>query len=191
MEDPRIISTQFNSPKMPYYNVLVNTYYFETVPPERLKKLVADYTLPKSYEARLVLSQYEMHDFGVYQTNAVQIYLAPGKDVDVYAAEKMYADQHIDRRKIGVDTARYIIGIDERLEEFHTGADGYWGDACEYSHTKNERKQVDGMMIMMTMPEEVSFAAMKQSMYGLFEGVQPMRIPGRQKPAKKQKQPER
>jgi len=24
MEDPRIISTQFNSPKMPYYNVLVN-----------------------------------------------------------------------------------------------------------------------------------------------------------------------
>ena len=25
MEDPRIISTQFNSPKMPYYNVLVNT----------------------------------------------------------------------------------------------------------------------------------------------------------------------
>ena len=26
MEDPRIISPQFNSPKMPYYNVLVNTY---------------------------------------------------------------------------------------------------------------------------------------------------------------------
>ena len=25
MEDPRIISTQFNSPKMPHYNVLVNT----------------------------------------------------------------------------------------------------------------------------------------------------------------------
>lgn len=91
----------------------------------------------------------------------------------------------------GLIPQRYIIGIDERLEEFHTGADGYWGDACEYSHTKNERKQVDGMMIMMTMPEEVSFAAMKQSMYGLFEGVQPMRIPGRQKPAKKQKQPER
>ena len=26
MEDPRIISTQFNSPKMPYYNVLVNSF---------------------------------------------------------------------------------------------------------------------------------------------------------------------
>ena len=26
MEDPRIISTQFNSPKMPYFNVLVNTH---------------------------------------------------------------------------------------------------------------------------------------------------------------------
>ena len=189
--EPKLLRREVFCVKCPKRIVVGDPYYFETVPPERLKKLVADYTLPKSYEARLVLSQYEMHDFGVYQTNAVQIYLAPGKDVDVYAAEKMYADQHIDRRKIGVDTARYIIGIDERLEEFHTGADGYWGDACEYSHTKNERKQVDGMMIMMTMPEEVSFAAMKQSMYGLFEGVQPMRIPGRQKPAKKQKQPER
>lgn len=29
MEDPRIISTQFNSPKMPYYNVLVNTLLCE------------------------------------------------------------------------------------------------------------------------------------------------------------------
>ena len=28
MEDPRIISTQFNSPKMPYYNVLVNKYSY-------------------------------------------------------------------------------------------------------------------------------------------------------------------
>ena len=99
---------------------------FETEPPERLKKLVVDYIPPRSYEARLVLSQYEMHDFGVYQTNAVQIYLAPGKDVDVYAAEKMYADQRIEQKEIGVDTARYIMEIDDRWKEFHTGADGCW-----------------------------------------------------------------
>ena len=189
--EPKLLRRELFRVKCPKRIVAGDPYYFETVPPERLKKLVADYTLPKSYEARLVLSQYKMHDFGVYQTNAVQIYLAQGKDVDVYAAEKMYADQHIDRRKIGVDTARYIIGIDGRLEEFHTGADGYWGDVCEYSHTRNERKQVDGMMIMMTMPEEVSFEAMKQSMYGLFEEVRPVCTPGRQKLAKKQNKQER
>ena len=32
MEDPRIISTQFNSPKMPYYNVLVNTEVYPLTP---------------------------------------------------------------------------------------------------------------------------------------------------------------
>ena len=31
MEDPRIISTQFNSPKMPYYNVLVNSHELSVV----------------------------------------------------------------------------------------------------------------------------------------------------------------
>lgn len=189
--EPKLLRRELFRVKCPKRIVAGDPYYLETVPPERLKKLVVDYTLPKSYEARIVLSQYEMHDFGVYQTNAVQIYLAPGKDVDVYAAEKMYADQCIDQKEIGVDTARYIIGIDGRWEEFHTGADGYWGDACEYFHTRNERKQVDGIMIMMTMPEEVSFEAMKQSVYGLFEEVQPVRTSGRQKVAKKQNQQER
>ena len=37
MEDPRIISTQFNSPKMPYYNVLVNT--LQTISPKYPHKL--------------------------------------------------------------------------------------------------------------------------------------------------------
>ena len=41
-------------------------------------------------KASLVLSPHEMHDFGVYQTNSVQIYLAPEKDVDIYVAGKMY-----------------------------------------------------------------------------------------------------
>lgn len=43
MEDPRIISTQFNSPKMPYYNVLVNTQVtveYENGKPVRLDSVV-------------------------------------------------------------------------------------------------------------------------------------------------------
>ena len=130
-------------------------YYFETEPPERLKKLVVDYIPPRSYEARLVLSQYEMHDFGVYQTNAVQIYLAPGKDVDVYAA------------------------------------DGCWGNTFTYFHTRNGRKQVDGKMIMFTMPEEVSFEEMKRIMDTLFAGLQPVRSCEKQKSVRKQHQQER
>ena len=100
--EPKLLRRELFRVKCPRRIVAGDPYYFETEPPERLKKLVVDYIPPRSYEARLVLSQYEMHDFGVYQTNAVQIYLAPGKDVDVYAAEKMYADQRIEQKEIGV-----------------------------------------------------------------------------------------
>lgn len=86
--EPKLLRRELFRVKCPRRIVAGDPYYFETEPPERLKKLVVDYIPPRSYEARLVLSQYEMHDFGVYQTNAVQIYLAPGKDVDVYACRK-------------------------------------------------------------------------------------------------------
>lgn len=67
--EPKLLRREVFCVKCPKRIVVGDPYYFETVPPERLKKLVADYTLPKSYEARLVLSQYEMHDFGVCRNN--------------------------------------------------------------------------------------------------------------------------
>ena len=189
--EPKLLRRELFRVKCPRRIVAGDPYYFETEPPERLKKLVVDYIPPRSYEARLVLSQYEMHDFGVYQTNAVQIYLAPGKDVDVYAAEKMYADQRIEQKEIGVDTASYIMEIDDRWKEFHTGADGCWGNTFTYFHTRNGRKQVDGKMIMFTMPEEVSFEEMKRIMDTLFAGLQPVRSCEKQKSVRKQHQQER
>ena len=107
------------------------------------------------------------------------------------AAEKMYADQRIEQKEIGVDTARYIMEIDDRWKEFHTGADGCWGNTFTYFHTRNGRKQVDGKMIMFTMPEEVSFEEMKRIMDTLFAGLQPVRSCEKQKSVRKQHQQER
>ena len=53
------------------------------------------------------------------------------------------------------------------------------------------KKQADVMMIMITMPEEVFFEDMKRSMNTLFEGLQPVQSPGKQKPAKKHNRLER
>lgn len=106
-------------------------------------------------------------------------------------AEKMYADQRIEQKEIGVDTARYIMEIDDRWKEFHTGADGCWGNTFTYFHTRNGRKQVDGKMIMFTMPEEVSFEEMKRIMDTLFAGLQPVRSCEKQKSVRKQHQQER
>ena len=50
MEDPRIISTQFNSPKMPYYNVLVNIlrwYYAYEKPIQQKWRIARYHQLPR------------------------------------------------------------------------------------------------------------------------------------------------
>ena len=123
--EPKLLRRELFRVKCPRRIVAGDPYYFETEPPERLKKLVVDYIPPRSYEARLVLSQYEMHDFGVYQTNAVQIYLAPGKDVDVYAAEKMYANLEENRKHL-YELKQYFVS--------HIGeVDGAVVNACDAS----------------------------------------------------------
>ena len=189
--EPKLLRREIFRAACPKRIVVGDPDYFETEPPERLKKLVVDYMPPRSYEARVVLSQYEIRNYGVYQANSVQIYAAPEKDVDLYASGKMRGNQRIEQKEIGVDTARYIMEIDDRWEELHTGADGCWGDAFTYFHTRNGRKQVDGKMIMLTMPEEVSFEEMKRIMDTLFAGLQPVRSHEKQKPVKKQHQQER
>ena len=44
----------------------------------------------------------------------------------------------MEQRSIGVDTARYMIDVENRREMDHTGGDGYWGDAYEYRHREGE-----------------------------------------------------
>ena len=189
--EPKLLRREVFLAVCPERFVVGDPYYFATEPPERLKKLVVDYMPPKSYKTRVVLSQYEMRDYGIYQVNSVQIYVAPEKAVDIYASGKMYGDQKIERKKIGVDTAKYIMEVNERCEEFHTGADGYWGDVFTYSHTRNGRKQVDGKMVMLTMPEEVSFEELKRIMDTLFAGLQPVQSHEKQRPVKRQHRLER
>lgn len=91
--EPKLLRREVFCVKCPKRIVVGDPYYFETVPPERLKKLVADYTLPKSYEARLVLSQYEMHDFGVYQTECSTNLFSTGERCRCLCCRKNVADQ--------------------------------------------------------------------------------------------------
>ena len=63
--EPKLLRRELFRVKCPKRIVAGDPYYFETVPPERLKKLVADYTLPKSYEARLVSVSYTHLEYGI------------------------------------------------------------------------------------------------------------------------------
>lgn len=51
--EPKLLRRELFRVKCPRRIVAGDPYYFETEPPERLKKLVVDYIPPRSYEARL------------------------------------------------------------------------------------------------------------------------------------------
>ena len=55
------------------------------------------------------------------------LYLTPAEDMKTYLDEMKYKDQRVTQKMIGVDTAKYMLEIDGRSDEIHTGGDGCWG----------------------------------------------------------------
>lgn len=149
---------------------------------------------PEYFETRLVIEESEAtipSDCEKHKFRVIEIYMAPRTAIDIYMKGCMYEGQKVEQRPIGVDTARYIIDVGDRRETYHTGGDGYWGDAYEYRHKEGEKSYVDGIEIVLTMPEYMSFEKVKDSMNYLFEDMCPLpEETAEKKPAKKY-QPER
>ena len=55
------------------------------------------------------------------------LYLTPAEDMKTYLDEMKYKDQRVTQKMIGVDTAKYMLEIDGRSDEIHTGGEGCWG----------------------------------------------------------------
>lgn len=158
--------------KCPKRITIGDPYYFETVSPAKLKELVADYKPPHFYEGKIILTESEMLGLSEGKFNSVEIYMAPKETMETYIRGYMYEGQEVVQKPIGVDTAKYFMEIDGRRESFHTGADGYWGDVYEYRHIENQKVQVDGVLIAMTMPDYMSYETVKNAMNYLFEDMQ-------------------
>ena len=56
------------------------------------------------------------------------LYLTPAEDMKTYLDEMKYKDQRVTQKMIGVDTAKYMLEIDGRSDEIHTGGGGWWGE---------------------------------------------------------------
>lgn len=191
--NPKILRREAFAVENPKRIVVGDPYYIETVPQERLKKLVAAYKPPEYFETRLVIEESETISPGCekYKFRVIEIYMAPKAAIDIYMKGRMYEGQKVEQKPIGVDTARYIIDVGDRRETYHTGGDGYWGDAYEYRHKEGEKSYVDGVIIVLTMPEYLSFDEVKDSMNYLFEDMCPLPEETAEKKTVKKQQPER
>lgn len=143
---------------------------------KKLTSLVVDCKSPRSFAAKVVLTETPMEEFPDMMSCTMTLYMAPVATIDTYVDGCMYKGQEVTEKEIGVDTARYLINVDERYEEIHTGGDGYWGNYLEFSRGKGANKILDAIMVSVCMPEFQDFEKMKHLTGYFFSDAQLLEV---------------
>ncbi len=169
-------------------------YYFESFTGDKLRSLTLDLKVPDWMEARLVLREdlMEREDYGdddlfarlsedELKRRALVIYLAPPRTMQTYLDGMQYESQKVDEKQIGVDTACYLLRVDDRSETIHTSADGYWGSVETLYRVIDGKTCHDAVIITVEMPEDYDFEAMKALTESCFEGMIPVKRTGKGK----------
>lgn len=156
------------SVKCPSHIQFGDPMYFERFDEEKLSRLVGDYKPSKDFEARVVLEENGIED------SKMVLYLARYGLIDTYMKGYMYETQKQKGKLIGVDTAAYLLNIDERTDVIDTGGDGYWGDCQEFYHTHKGKEFLDAVIITVIMPEFENFASMKGRLQYFFKDISPI-----------------
>lgn len=157
--------------KCPRHILFGDPSYFEEFSGKRLKSLVVDCRPPEFFEARVELREKPMEGYPDIMLRSMVIYLAPKQTIGVYMDGKMFESQEVVQKDIGVDTAEYVINVDGRYENIHTGGDGYWGGCDEFYHKKGKQKICDAVMIAIAIPDSETFEGMEQLANYFFEDV--------------------
>lgn len=162
------------SMKCPGRIVFGDPLYFEEYKGKRLADLVVDFKPPANFSARLALEEKELKEYPGLMDRTMTIYMAPEQTIATYADGYMYKGQETVEKEIGVDTAKYLIEVDGKSDEIHTGGDGYWGNCLEFYHNQNGRRILDAAIVNISIPEFLDFDDMKQQAAYFFEGLQPV-----------------
>lgn len=90
---------------------------------------------------------------------------APNKDMlETYLEGKYYKGQKVATTEIGVDTARYLMEIDDNYIEVGTGSDGYMGVVIEF----NKGSKLEGITIDLTGLDVNEFERFKDELKYVF-----------------------
>lgn len=168
------------SVKCPKHVRFGDPMYFEEFKGAKLESLVADCRPPDHFIARVILKEEPFEEYPDMLYRTMTLYMAPEETIDVYMKDRIYKGQEITEKEIGVDTAKYLIHVDGRYEEIHTGGDGYWGAYQEISRGQGKGRMQDAAIITVCMPESEDFESMQRLMGYFFSDVQLMEAAGEQ-----------
>lgn len=165
----------------PKHIVFGDPLYFEEFKGRKLQSLVVDYTPPQHFEARLVLLEEKSEELDGFVERSINLYLAPAETMKTYLDEMKYKDQKVAQKMIGVDTARYVLEIDDHSDEIYTGGDGCWGNEVELYRRIGNQRVSDAMIISVAMPEGTDFDGMRERARYFFPDLQQVDRGGKKK----------
>lgn len=145
--------------------------YVEKYKGKELSSLVVNRLIPKKFVAKVVLREEPYKECPDLMCRSIEICLGPQKYIDTYANGRIYSNQEIVEKQIGVDTACYYIDVDDRYNEINTGADGMWGNECILYKKTNKRKVIEGIIITIEMPEDETLESMEEMVRYFFKNV--------------------
>lgn len=128
------------------------------------KKLVFDGNISAAPLGRMQIRQTHIEEDGLaFDTIEVIIFQAKdSKILDLYQSGRYYPSMLKKDIDLGCDTARFTITTKFGYDEFHTGADGYYGHMFWY-------KQYYGMMLGLSFDTDLfEFDEIKDRMLALF-----------------------
>lgn len=156
----------------PEHIVFGDPLYFEQYKGQKLRSLVVDYKPPRHFEGRLVLLEQKSEQFEDFMERSMEIYLAPAETMKTYLDGMKYKTQKMKQKMIGVDTARYLLTVDDRSDEIRTGGDGCWGSEIEFYRKDGTLKVSDAVIISVAFPEETDFDGMRRMARYFFPDMQ-------------------
>ena len=147
-------------------------WYMEKYSGKNLENLIVDFQPPKRFEARVTLEQMPMEEYPDIMLNTMTIFLAPKETMETYMKDMMYESQQHTVKEIGVDTAQYLLQVDENDNVIHTGGDGYWGNYQEMFRMIGERKVLDAAIVTIGMSEYETMDSMRDYLKYFFKDVE-------------------
>lgn len=164
------ISTGVNMPKKMYVG---DPMYFDKYEGSELKRL----TYAKNFRGKSEwvghLSIIEKEDSFEFEGKEVpfkeiefNISLAPNeKLLSIFKEGKILHSHKEKSLDIGVDSARYVVGVDDREIEINTMGDGFWGMVVEVY----QGGKLEGILINLATGEYSEFDKVKSDLEYLFD----------------------
>ena len=160
--------------KLPKHIVIGDPSYFRDFSGSELERLTVDYDGPKNFtDARVTIESSPCEEMPELTLLDMTIYLAPKSTMHTYLEGMIYKSQSHTDKDIGVDTAQYLLEVDNKSDTIYTAADGCWGNFQEIFREMNGKKMVDAVIISLGFPDDLeTFESMREHLNYYFEDVE-------------------